>query len=314
MLSKHSPPNSSSGAVWIDLLSPTDEENKAVEAEYGIHVPVRSELEEIETSSRLQVDDDAISVSVPNVVPMGSDDMPAPVGFLLTPKVLVTVRYLPLQSFDAAKADVAKEKGGCGAAEIFAHVVEQMVDTGADALEKIGIETTQLSRQVFRRYTTQRQHNIARSNQALRNVLLNLGSYGEHLSQIREIQLGLQRIIPFVLEKGQGWMSADVQTRLKTVAQDLQSLTDFEIHLSNKIQFLLDAVLGFINTEQNDIFKVLTIVSVVGIPPTLIASMYGMNFHFMPEYAWNWGYVYVLCLIAGSILGPVAWFKWRGWW
>ena len=96
--------------------------------------------------------------------------------------------------------------------------------------------------------------------------------------------------------------------------QDLQSLSDFELHLSNKIQFLLDAVLGFINTEQNDIFKVLTIVSVVGIPPTLIASMYGMNFHNMPELSWPWGYEWGLFLIFLSTLLPVAWFKWRGWW
>jgi magnesium transporter len=80
------------------------------------------------------------------------------------------------------------------------------------------------------------------------------------------------------------------------------------------VQFLLDAVLGFINTEQNDIFKVLTIVSVVGIPPTLIASWYGMNFHFIPEYSWANGYLYVIGLTALSIILPAAWFKWRGWW
>jgi magnesium transporter len=314
MLTRHASPIPSSNAIWIDLLNPTPEEALAVEKEACIHVPTRDELEEIESSSRLQYDDGVIIVSIPNVVPMGSEEMPAPVGFVLTQTVLVTIRYLALQSFESAKSDVAREKNACGPAEMFAHVMEQMVETGADALETIGTETTGLSREVFRRHTSQRQHNIARSNRALRNILLNLGTYGEHLSQIREVQLGLQRIIPFVTEKGQSWMSADVVLRLRTVSQDLQSLTDFEIHLSNKIQFLLDAVLGFINTEQNDIFKVLTIVSVVGIPPTLIASMYGMNFHFMPEYAWSWGYVYVLALIATSIILPVAWFKWRGWW
>jgi magnesium transporter len=314
MLTRHASPNGSSRAVWIDLLVPSAEEVASVEKEFDVHIPTRDELEEIETSSRLQFDDGVVTVSIPNIVAMDSDEMPAPVGFVLNQRALVTIRYQPLQSFEIAKSDIAKDKSDCGSAEMFAHLMEQMVDTGADSLEKIGLETTALSREVFRRYSSQRQHNIARSNRVLRNILLNLGTYGEHLSQIREIQLGLQRIIPFVSEKGQSWMSADVISRLKTVAQDLQSLTDFEIHLSNKIQFLLDAVLGFINTEQNDIFKVLTIVSVVGIPPTLIASMYGMNFHFMPEYAWSWGYVYVLCLIAASIVLPVAWFKWRGWW
>jgi magnesium transporter len=80
------------------------------------------------------------------------------------------------------------------------------------------------------------------------------------------------------------------------------------------VQFLLDAVLGFINTEQNDIFKVLTIASVVGIPPTFIASMYGMNFHNMPELSWHYGYEWGLFLIALSTILPIIWFKWRGWW
>jgi magnesium transporter len=101
--------------------------------------------------------------------------------------------------------------------------------------------------------------------------------------------------------------------RLRTAIADLTSLTDFEVHLTDKVQFLLDAVLGFINTEQNDIFRVLTIVSVVGIPPTLVAGMYGMNFQ-MPEYHWHYGYAWGLFVIFLSTILPIGWFKWRGWW
>ena len=106
----------------------------------------------------------------------------------------------------------------------------------------------------------------------------------------------------------------DEKTRLSTAQQDIVSLVDFEAHLSGKTQFLLDAILGFINTEQNEIFRVLTIASVVGIPPTLVAGMYGMNFHDMPELGWRWGYPYGLALIALSTLLPILWFKRRGWW
>jgi len=106
----------------------------------------------------------------------------------------------------------------------------------------------------------------------------------------------------------------DIEVRLKTVRKDVNSLTDFESHLAGKVQFLLDAILGFINTEQNEIFKVLTIASVVGIPPTFFASLYGMNFHNMPELNWTWGYAYGLTVIAVSTILPIAWFKWRGWW
>jgi len=145
-------------------------------------------------------------------------------------------------------------------------------------------------------------------------MLISVGEAGEKLSEIREGLLALERIIPYTLDKGKEWIAADVVERLKTALQDVQSLGDFEIHLSNKVQFLLDAVLGFINTEQNDIFKVLTIVSVVGIPPTFFASMWGMNFHHMPELLWPDGYYYALGVIAVSTILPMAWFKWRGWW
>ena len=121
-------------------------------------------------------------------------------------------------------------------------------------------------------------------------MLSEIGYAGEYLSHIRESLLGLQRIIGFTLDTCKDWNSKDFLDRLETAQHDLKSLIDYQIHLSDKAQFLLDANLGFINTQQNDIFKVLTIVSVVGIPPTLIASMYGMNFHYMPELSWHYGY------------------------
>jgi len=110
------------------------------------------------------------------------------------------------------------------------------------------------------------------------------------------------------------WLGAEIRTRLSTARQDLVSLTDFESHTWSKVHFMLDAILGLISTEQNEIFKVLTIVSVVGVPPTLIASMYGMNFHYMPELSWRYGYAFGLALIVVSAILPILWFKWRGWW
>jgi magnesium transporter len=97
------------------------------------------------------------------------------------------------------------------------------------------------------------------------------------------------------------------------VRQDVASLSDYDAHLVNKVQLLLDATLGLINIEQNNIIKVLTVVSVVGVPPTLVASMYGMNFKHMPELDWAWGYPYGLALIVISAVGPLLWFKLRGW-
>jgi magnesium transporter len=111
----------------------------------------------------------------------------------------------------------------------------------------------------------------------------------------------------------QDWFEPEFKARLAAIAKDVGSLNDYEGQLSNKVQFLLDAVLGFISIEQNDLFRVLTIVSVVGIPPTLVAGIYGMNFRFMPELAWSWGYPFALAVILLSAVLPLAWFKWRGW-
>ena len=124
---------------------------------------------------------------------------------------------------------------------------------------------------------------------------------------------GIGRVVPYVSTLAADWLPPEVKPRLDTVRQDVLSLGDYDAHIVNKVQLLLDATLGLINVEQNNIIKVLTIVSVVGIPPTLIASMYGMNFKGMPEYDWSWGYPYGLAMIALSAILPLVWFKWRGW-
>ncbi|MGA9794127.1 MAG: magnesium transporter CorA family protein [Rhizomicrobium sp.] len=305
---------SSEHPLWIDLFNPTDSETQSIAKALDIEVPARADLEAIESSSRLQSEGAWIRVSTP-VSAHGEYEGTTPVGFVLSPKVLVTVRYTELQAFDAtAKACNKSEHPLTGSAEVFASLIEGMIDYGADMLEQIGNTLNTLSSNVFHEYRTQKSRSIRRKNRELKGALLEIGSSGNRLSQIREALLGLQRIIPFVSEKAKGWAKPEVQARLKTVSGDLVSLADFEVHLSNKIQFLLDATLGFINTEQNDIFKVLTIVTVVGIPPTFFASMWGMNFHDMPEYSWSFGYEFGLFVIIVSTLVPIIWFKWRGWW
>ena len=129
----------------------------------------------------------------------------------------------------------------------------------------------------------------------------------------RDALLGVGRVAPFVLSLQESWITPAIQVKLEAVNKDILSLNEYEDKLSNKIQFLLDAILGFISIQQNDIFKVLTIVSVVGIPPTLVAGIYGMNFKYMPELDWVAGYPFGLALIVLSAVIPLAWFKWRGW-
>jgi magnesium transporter len=297
---------------WVDLLNPTSTEIARVAAEHGFEIPSRESLQEIESSSRLRAEGQVLYVSMPLAIQdEAADFVPVPLGFILSPQLLVTVRFSEVHAFAQVKARIEKDPHG-GSAAAFCTLMEGMVDSGADKLEKLSSDLAAVSARSFRPKTS--PQGGKRISRGLRDCLSAVGIAGDDLSHIRESILGLQRIIGFILKMAADWLLPEEKTRLSTAQQDLISLIDFEGHLSAKTQFLLDAILGFINTEQNEIFKVLTIVSVVGIPPTLIASMYGMNFHNMPELGWRWGYPYGLALIALSTLVPILWFKRRGWW
>lgn len=310
MLTEH---KSHGKIVWVDLCEPTPEEIAKACGTYGLNIPPRAELEEIEFSSRLKYEEGVFTISVP-VTPHDPDgDVTSPLGFVLTKDMLVTIRFAHLHTFPDIIAQV--EKRDCGAPEIFLVILEALVDYGADRLEEMRDQTLAISNRIFHKDISRKaERNVTRMNLMLRDTLVEIGDLGERLSHIRDTLLVLQRALPFVAEHGDGWMEPQVKARLKMAANDVQSLNDYEVHLTDKIQFLLDADLGFINTEQNELFKVLTIASVVGIPPTFVASMYGMNFHNMPELSWAWGYEWGLFLIVLSTVLPIAWFKWKGWW
>ncbi len=299
--------------LWVDLWNPTREEIAQACTDYGLNIPPRQQLEEIEFSSRLQYEDGVFTISVP-VTPhnKGEEDVTSPLGFVLTADILVTVRFARLHTFEAIAARVKRRQRS--APDIFLVIVEALVDYGADRLEELRSEAKSVSSRIFHKGMEDTGRSIKKTNRMLRATLVEIGDMGEHLSHIRETLLVLQRAVPFVSEHGDGWMDPAVKARLKMAASDVQSLNDYEVHLTDKIQFLLDAALGFISTEQNDLFKVLTIASVIGIPPTFVASMYGMNFHNMPELSWAYGYQWGLFLIILSTVIPIVWFKIRGWW
>jgi len=300
--------------VWIDLLQPTPEERDRIASEYGLRVPSREELQEIESSSRLRAENRVLTLSMPLTVPEERvDPLPAPLGFILSPTLLVSVRFTEVHGF--ADVGARLDKGDAPPTDstaVFAALIESMVDYRADLLESMSAQVAAVSKRVFARHVPRTHRTVL--DGALREMLAAVGAAGERLSEIRESLLGLQRIVGFSSEMAHDWMRPEIRARLATARGDLVSLSDYETDLWGKIHFLLDAILGFINTDQNDIFKVLTMVSVIGIPPTLIASMYGMNFHNMPELSWRYGYQFGLALILISMILPIVWFKWRRWW
>jgi magnesium transporter len=300
--------------VWIDLLQPTPEERDHIATKYGLRVPSRDALQEIESSSRVRAEGQVLTLSMPLIVPEEQPDpVPAPLGFILSPGLLVTVRFTEVHGFPEVRARLETGDATLDGAGVFAALLEGMVDYRADLLESISAKMGGISRRVFMRHVPKTRR-AAAPDRPLREMLATVGAIGESLSEIRESLLGLQRIVGFSCEMAHDWLRPEILTRLATVRGDLVSLSDYQGHLWGKVQFLLDAILGFINTDQNEIFKVLTIVSVVGIPPTLIASMYGMNFHNMPELSWRYGYQFGLALILASAILPILWFKWRRWW
>jgi magnesium transporter len=299
--------------IWIDLLSPTNEEIEFVQARTKVRIPSIESLSEIETSSRLAVDHGVVCLSIPAVAQGDTADAYlSPTGFILTNSVLVTVRFAPLSTFDAIIEQVRQDETIQSSAAVFTALLEAMVDRGADVLERLGAELNKVSKSVFRGDPSRPKH-IVRSNNVLRRALIAVGTTGDRLALARDVLLGIGRIAPFVLSLKKDWNTPDFEARLEAVTKDIVSLNDYEAHLSSKVQFLLDAILGFITIQQNDLFKVLTIVSVVGIPPTLVAGIYGMNFKYMPELNWIGGYPFGLAMIVLSALIPLAWFKWRGW-
>jgi magnesium transporter len=305
-----------SDIVWIDMLKPSPAEVAFVERSTGLHVPTFEQLSEIETSSRLYTENGAVHLNTPLVYRAQSDaPLSTPVGFILTRERLITIRFEEFTAFDLFKAHA--DKPGAvhpSSAGALVGLTEAIVDRMADVLERIGTELEIVSHRIFRaERKVDSPKRPARESANLREILRRIGRSGDLASKMRDSLLGVARIVPYVASVGQEWLPAEVKPRLNTLREDLASLNDYDTYLVNKVQFLLDATLGLINIEQNNIIKVLTIVSVVGVPPTLVASIYGMNFKGMPELDWSWGYPYGLALIALSAIIPLLWFKLRGW-
>ena len=296
-------------AVWIDLQSPTEAEAAQVAAATGLRIPTREDVSAIEASSRLQRVHETLYLSTPMLV-VGETSHMTPVGFVLSRERLVTVRFDALGAFDAA-AQTAREEEEITSLGMFTCVFEAIVDRVADGLEHMSSELEAVSRAIF--HQARRADPRERNEMRQRQVLGEVGRIGEHLSQIRDVLLGVARIVAFVIEVRHAGQDDGISDRLKAVRQDVLSLNDYATQLDSKVQFLLDAVLGFITISQNDIFKVLTVWSIVGIPPTLMAGVWGMNFKAMPELNWAWGYAMALAAILASALIPLAWFKRKGW-
>ena len=297
--------------VWIDLFNPTEAEEKKVERALKFDVPTREEQQEIEVSSRLYQENGAYFMTATLLYNAEQGDpRTTPVTFILAGQRLVTVRYAEPRAFSIYVARCNRTETDLkSGATVLIGLLETIIDRLADFIERLQAEVEGLSHSIFE------IKGGAASRQRRFDVLLRaIGREGEITSKARESAHSFGRLLTFLIHAANERKEVKpLQARIRTAARDVHSLTDYATFLSGKIVFLLDATLGMINIQQNDIIKIFSVAAVVFLPPTLIASIYGMNFRHMPELEWWLGYPLALVLMILAAVVPYLYFKRRGW-
>jgi magnesium transporter len=316
-LSEHGPRTIADGdpvpddASWVDLNQPTREEDVAAEAFLKASLPTREEAQEIEFSSRFYAEDGAVfmTASVLTGVDVGK---PALVPFTIVvagDNRIATLRYEDLRAYKQFLARATKPGSGCATApSVFFGLIEAIVDRTADVLEKISADVDRINQQIFASRTEKRR------GSRLSSLMEGIGFQGDLAAKARESLSSLERLLQFAnATLPSNYAKGANKDRLKLIARDVRSLEDHCAFLSNKILFLLDATLGLISVEQNEVIRILTVAATIFFPPTLIGTIYGMNFDLMPELDWHWGYPIALLLMLASGVLPYLYFKRRGW-
>ena len=295
-------------AIWLDLLAPTVQEDKPVDQLLGCPVPTREEMQEIEISSRLYTENGARYMTATLMCQADSaTPKTTPVTFILAGHRLATVRYDEPRPFAIIEHKLARAcSPKVNGETVLMDLLDAVVDRSADILERVGGEIDQISRTIF-------EPDIATPD--FKEVLKTLGRKGDLTSKVRESLVSIGRLLLFLATEAEGMHWAkDMHAHLKTMRRDVASLTDHAGYLAGKITFLLDAMLGVVNLEQNNIIKIFSVAAVVFMPPTLVASIYGMNFHDgMIELEWTYGYPYALALMVIAAVVPLLVFKWKNW-
>jgi magnesium transporter len=295
-------------AVWIDLVSPVAKEDKLIESLLGIAVPTREEMQEIEVSSRLYVENGARYMTA--TLMCHSDTMTpktTPVTFILAGHRLVTVRYDDPRPFAIVEHKLSRACPPKVTGEsVMTDLIDAVIDRSADILERVGAEVDQVSHSIF-------EPDIETPD--YKDVLKALGRKGDLLSKVRESLVSIGRLLLFLHNEAETLKWAkDTRAHLQSMRRDTASLSDHATYLTNKVTFLLEAMLGVVNLEQNAIIKIFSIAAVIFMPPTLVASIYGMNFHHgMIELDWAYGYPFALIVILLAGVLPIVFFKWKKW-
>ena len=286
--------------LWIDIISPTDEELKWVSEQFEVEFPSRQETQEIEISSRYFEDEDGITINAYFLITEKETPYNETVTFILKKHHLITVRYKELKTFkELVKKLMLNPSAYEDGYYIMAGILEIRIDTDADTLEFITREISKLGKIVFTGIDITEE------------ILESISFYEEMNMTIRENLIDKQRILSSLLKSYK--VPKEVREELRIMIKDVNSLIEYTTFNFERLDYLQNTFLGLLNIQQNQVIKIFTIMSVIFLPPTLIASIYGMNFHFMPELNWKYGYPFAILLMIISALIPLVIFKKKGW-
>ena len=286
--------------IWIDMLLPTIDEIKAVEHMFDMKFPTKQESEEIELSSRYWEENNRIEINSYFLVNENNQASNETVSFILEGTLLISVRYKKLQSFDTftKKLLISPREFRTGYS-IFCQIIDIRIDADADTIENLSKEITKIRKHVFTDYSNDDEE-----------ILEKISTFEDLNMKIRENLTDKQRILNSLL-KSQKFL--DDKQELPIMLKDIKSLIEHTNFNFERLEYLQNIFIGILSIEQNKVIKIFTIVNVIFLPPTMIASIYGMNFDFMPELHWEYGYLFSIAFMILSSVTPLLIFKKKGW-
>jgi magnesium transporter len=301
-----------SQAVWIDMIEPSKDEELAVEAVLGLQVPTAEEMRGVESSSQLYREGEA---TVMTIRLMSITSRPSPrlsaATFIVSPTKLATLRYANFSAFRVFSERLAAQPELLASPKaVTVGLLEAIIERVAEVLESIGDQLDKLSESLFAENSNL---SVGSPGVDLENLLQSIGRNGDLASGVRASLHSIDRVTPALNREQDPPLPQELAERLATLNRDVKSLLDHDAYLTSKIQFLLDSNLGLINIQQNAIIKIFSVAAVIFLPPTLVASIYGMNFEHIPELKWMYGYPFALCMMIISSVVPYWYFKKRHW-
>jgi magnesium transporter len=293
--------------VFLDLLNPAKAEETEAEQWLEYQLPTREEMQEIEESSRLYTEKGALYMTA--WVPVGLDS-PVPdtsaITFVVSPDALTTVRYADPMAWRVLSDQVRRQCSTPVSSDaVFLLLLELIVARIADTLQSIETDLRNVSRDIFRVDPSK----TGTGNECdLNEVIKLLGRRNALVANLRECLVSIARMLQFFLNNAATWMKGELAAQFRSVARDVKSLDDYTNQQTQEMTFLLESTLGLINIQQNQIIKIFTVASVLFMPPTLIASIYGMNVG-LPVEDKRWAFLLVMAIIILSAILPILWFK-----